>query len=109
MWMKKKKAYQYKNGKWEPVVVEGGGINVSLYDMNKQIISQLPVLNQEGKEEGKQLINSMIKDIKSSYYMLLCKDKDYYTLFVKDSNSDENMSDIVIECAEFLGQVKSIG
>lgn len=103
-----KKVYQYKDTAWQEIIVEGGGIEVSLYEMNKQIISQMPILDQAGREKGKKLIDNMTKSISSDYYMLLCKDKDYYTLFVKDSNSNEKMSDIVIECAEFLGEVKSI-
>ena len=44
----------------------------------------------------------------SNYYMLLCKDISYYTLFIKDANSKDNFGSEVIACAEYLGDVKSI-
>ena len=40
--------------------------------------------------------------------MLLVKEISYYTLFVDNSNSNENMSDIVIECLSNLGNIIDI-
>ena len=40
--------------------------------------------------------------------MLLVKEISYYTLFVGNSSSNENMSDIVIECLSNLGSIIDI-
>ena len=103
-----KKAYQYKEGKWDEIVVEGGGVELSLYDMNKQIVSQLPDLTSHQIEVKIDLLNIFAKDMGSNYYMLLCKDIGYYTLFIKNENSDEDFGSAVISCANYLGQIKSI-
>ena len=103
-----KKVYQYKEGKWDEIVVEGGGVELSLYDMNKQIISQLPDLPYEIIKEKIDFLNVFAQDIDSKYFMLLCKDIGYYTLFIKNEHSDEDFGSAVISCADYLGQVKSI-
>ena len=35
----------YHDGVWQAVNVEGSGLNLGLYDINKQIIAQLPVMD----------------------------------------------------------------
>ena len=40
--------------------------------------------------------------------MLLLKELSYYTLFVSNDGSDENMSDVIIECLSNLGSIIDI-
>lgn len=42
------------------------------------------------------------------YYMLLCRELNYYTVFQRQFTGLEDFGDVVIECLENLGNIKSI-
>lgn len=92
-------------------------LSFSIYDMNKQIISQLPSLTPEAIKE--KLAGAVSKfDEKDKAYMLLFKEMDYYTLFISDfifaRRKDtfyysENLSDSIAECLTDIAQeIKAI-
>lgn len=81
-----------------------GGINLSLYEMNKQVISQLPEIEDIA-------VLTPIRKYKNKdgkYFMLLCRDLNYYTLFVIDLESDVRIEQEVLECLKELGTIKSV-
>lgn len=81
-----------------------GGINLSLYEMNKQVISQLPEIEDIA-------VLTPIRKYKNKdgkYFMLLCRDLNYYTLFVIDLESDVRIEQEVLECLKELGRIKSV-
>ena len=84
------------------------GKQMDLYSFNKMIIAQMPDLGLKGIEDAKEKINTFVGDLSKKYYMLLCADLVYYTMFIMDSLSLEKTSDVVIECLENLGKIKSI-
>lgn len=53
----------------------------TLYDLNKQIISQLPEMPQEQIQEQLFKIKEWFYKGKARYVMLLCREKADYTLF----------------------------
>ena len=55
---------------------------MSLYDLNKNIISQLPSLGEEDIERIKNEINTFDDDNKNLHYMLLCNELHYYTILI---------------------------
>ena len=64
--------------------VQGKGeINMSLYDINKNIMQQLPDYTNEQLYKLEDSIDNEVnnKYIKNSYFMLLCNEIHYYTLF----------------------------
>ena len=85
---------------------------VSLYDINKNIISQLSPLTKKEKETGSELIKQYMKDKKDKFFMLINKESGYFTLFVfNDGKNDADLNYItkeVMECASGLGIIKSI-
>ena len=87
-----------------------GDLNLSLYDMNKQIISQLPTYSPEQLEEAKDTIVGYVSDRqhKDEYYMLLCHDLKYFTIFVRHTNPKENIEDALLDCIHNVGEIKSI-
>ena len=87
-----------------------GDLNLSLYDMNKQIISQLPTYTSEQLEEAKDLIVKYVTDYqhKDEYYMLLCHDIHYFTVFVRHTNPKENIENALLDCINNVGDIKSI-
>ena len=49
--------YIYKDGNWMKINMENSGLNLGLYDLNKQIIAQLPMLSDEELNNKKTVIN----------------------------------------------------
>ena len=88
----------------------GAGLGLgTLYDINKQVIQQLPILSN--KDLLEQVTNlSLSLHERYQYYMLLNKETSDYTLFnfaVKKQSCIEFRSDF-IECLQNRGNVISI-
>ena len=99
-----KKFYIYKDNNWMLINMESSGINMGLYDMNKQIISQLPVLTD--LENKKYTINSLHAKFNNEFYMLYGKEISYFTLFrIFDSTY---LGNEVIDCLNNVGDIKAI-
>ena len=108
---------------WNDIKADANSeIQMTAYDINKQIISQLPTLSDEEIEEKKAMILDFCDQTRNVYYMLLCRDINYFTLCHRtweptdahtarsytDTNELISISDLVIECIGGLGEVKSI-
>lgn len=82
---KPSKRYIYKNGNWE-LIPTTSTINtgITVYEMNKNIIVQMKPANEEKiKEIKKEFIEFEERYKGNKYFMLLCKDYNYYTIFHK--------------------------
>ena len=80
-----------------------------MYDINKQIISQLPVMSDEAIADALVELRRFIDETNNKFYMLLCRDIHYYTLFMRDLKlADETIEDVLLECAHTLGDIKAI-
>ena len=102
------KLYVYKDGQWELIKGESN-LGITMYDINKQIINQMPVLTDEQIAEAKLSLIHCIKETENEYYMLLCKEISYYTLFhIVDYLTEPNIYDEIIDCVQNLGDIKSI-
>lgn len=85
-----------------------GELNLNLYDLNKQIIAQLPDYTDEDFTKAYTLIDEFGRG--RSWCMLLGREVNYYTVFhnlIKDA--DETFASAVIDCCKYQGTVKSIG
>ena len=72
-------------------------------------IGQMLNLTEEQIEKSKRLIYDFLQEYKhTQYFMLLLKELSYYTLFVSNDDSNENMSDVIIECLSNLGSIIDI-
>lgn len=85
-----------------------GNVQMNLYDMNKQILTQIPAL--ENFDESVVLINEFANATNNTYHMLYGKEISYFTLFCKDLLNFEisNLGEAVIECLQNVGTIKSI-
>lgn len=93
---------------WQCADMESN-ITMNAYDLNKQIIGQLKILDDKALEEKKDLIRKFCNETNNEYYMLLCRDINYYTLFKMDLKlADEPINEILIECAQNIGEIKAI-
>lgn len=84
-----------------------GSFEMSLYEMNKQILSQLPTLTDEMLAEKYALIDEFGKHKK--WCMLLGKELAYYTIFHHiEKDADETFAAAVLDCCAHLGDIKAI-
>lgn len=83
---------------------------ISLYELNKQIMSQVPDYTEEQIDAAKKLINSYMVEQNNYFYMLLSNEMRYYTIFsvYNGTNVLETFPDEVIECLNSIGPIKSI-
>ena len=107
-----KKLYTYKDGQWEMVKGETN-LGMTMYDINKQIIAQMPALDEAGLIKAFEVLDNFIETLEQNYFMMLCRDINYYTLF-KINRGPEITGDLahfsteVIDCALELGILKSV-
>ena len=78
---------------------------MSLFELNKQIMGQMPSYTLEQWEKETLTIDEWDKQINGRYYMLLCKEISYYTVFVNDGYELHSLGNAVRECLEFVGDV----
>lgn len=96
----------WKDGAWNKINVEGSDISMDLYDMNKQIIIQLPTLTDDELNEKKYSIDALNAKYNNEYYMLYGKEISYFTLF--KIVEPQYFSYEVIECLKNVGDIKAI-
>lgn len=94
----------WKDGAWNKINYEGSDINLSLYDMNKQIISQLPPL--EDMDAACKAANNLYEKTKNEFYMLYGKEISYFTLFRMDK--PEWFFEELILCLHSIGVIKAM-
>jgi len=85
-------------------------VELSLYEINEQLVSQLPVLSTEDCLKAEEEINEWHKRIQSKYYMLLCKEQSYYTVFVAENFyvDCDSLGNAIISCLTDIGEIKAI-
>lgn len=90
--------------------MEENNLSVSLYDMNKSIIGKKNPMQTQELLEKKQNIRDFVNKTNNKYYMLLCRELNYYTLFDKQDLLiiKDNIEDAIIECAQDYGDILNI-
>ena len=86
-------------------------LGMTEYEINKMIVAQLPAMIKDTQlEPGKQIVKTYTHKHNTpvGYYMLLCNDIRYYTVFEVHNHSEENVEDIVIECLQDNGVIQQI-
>ena len=104
------KLYTYKNGQWEMIKGESS-LGVTMYDLNKQLISQLPILDKDAIVTARKEVQQFIDETKNNYYMLLAREQNYYTLFNIIDNPLGSHVPVVDElwgCVEYMGEIKAV-
>ena len=82
-----------------------GDVTMTSYDINKQLISQLPPMTEEQYIEYENALTEFLVKTNNEYYMLLNNDKHYYTLFHKNGDIEfEAMPDVLKEILNELGE-----
>lgn len=61
--------------------------SIDLYSMNQELISHLPVYTDEDMDKAEDVVHDWVYNgHRANYYMLLCKELSYYTLFHSADN-----------------------
>ena len=103
--------YVWKEGRLQSLQSAFEGFKMSLYDINKMAIEQLEPVP---REKIKSLIYDPIvefeeKNLLKNYFMLLCKELSYYTVFHRESNSMYiNLAEGVMDCLDQLGDIYDV-
>ena len=93
----------WHEGNWNKFNFDSNGIEMGLYDMNKQIIAQLPDL--DNLEEKTDLVDTFHEDWNNEYYMLYGREISYFTVFKVTDPSV--FASIIFECVQNIGVVKA--
>lgn len=105
------KAYMYdeKQNKYWPVDIENKGLELNLYDLNKNIINQLEPMTIDEINLKTGLLEDYYNKAKNTYHMLLCKDYNYYTIFTFNVNPEfSNFTEAIITIITELGAVYNL-
>lgn len=113
------KMYQYiaEDKEWKPVKIEGDGLSISLYDINKNIFAQLEPMTDEALRqvhaEVFKFLGDNMADANNDYWALICWERKYITIFHHDDKlrfdkNSEEISDVFMEIIESLGDVKDV-
>lgn len=94
----------YHDGHWVTMRTDSAGLNLGLYDLNKQIIAQLPELTDLDK--AIQTINALHEMYRNKYYMLYGKEISYFTLF--KLIEPQYFAQEVLGCLQNVGKIKAI-
>lgn len=102
-----KNFYVYKNGNWIKLSMEGSGLSLGLYDLNKSIIEQLP--NLKDYTDAYEAIQNLHMSYQNKFYMLYGKEISYFTIFnLSSSNQELSFEEGVIDCLKSIGTIKCI-
>lgn len=101
----------YNNGEWnaEEVKADGSGeVTMSLYEMNRQLINQLPDYNDEAWNGAKEIFDEYLETHVHNYYMLYGREMSYFTVFHKEENGEfANLFNALKTCLDSVGGVRS--
>ena len=80
---------------------------LTLYDINKQLISKMPSkITEEQLKEGKEILKELKQQ--GNYFMLLCNDIHYYTVLKVVNNNELKFEDVVVELLQDNGVIQDI-
>lgn len=108
------KMYQYiaAEQEWKPVVIEGEGLHMSLYDINQNIFAQLEPMTDEALRQVHaqvfKFLGETTQDDSNDYWALICWERKYITIFHHMPDGPEEISDVFMEILESLGDIKDV-
>ena len=107
-----KKMLVWRDNNWCEVQTEGhSNVQMTMYEINKQIMAQLPAHNEEDLKKDADVINEFYDIDKSEFYMLLCKEQSYYTILRRKDASGRLGSittDLLIEIGHSILSVENV-
>lgn len=99
---------------WRPIETENQGLELNLYELNKNIIGQFQIMTHEDIYDKSGIIFEFFTNTApNKHYMLLCKEYNYYTIFEAvlpedNYNYEEDFVSAVLGIVEELGSIYAI-
>lgn len=94
---------------WIHLDIDNKGFELSLYELNKNVISQLDPLTPDEITLKMGMIDDYCEATENTYHMLLCKDFNYYTIFsFSTMPTFSSFSEAVCTIITELGEVYSV-
>lgn len=93
---------------WEALSVSGNGLNLNLYELNKNIISQLNTLTYNELFDKMAIIADYYDNSNNDFHMLLCREYNYYTIFNKKKMAEHGFAKTVHDIITDIGGIYSI-
>ena len=85
-----------------------GEVTMSLYEMNRQLITQLPDYNEEAWGGAKEIFAAYLSKHVHNYYMLYGRELNYFTVFNKQEEGEfDTLFDALKLCLDSVGPVRS--
>lgn len=109
----------YVNGNWseygeseehdstkEDETVSGNNMQLNLYEINRQIVAQLPEFAEEQWDGAMKVLEDWMTGKHNEYFLLYGREINYFTLF-KKSASEDSLKDCIKECLQNIGPTKA--
>jgi hypothetical protein len=94
----------WHDNNWAEIKMENSGIELSLYDLNKQIIAQLSEFNDY--ISASKSIDQLYEIHENQFFMLYGQEISYFTLF--EIIDDTKFAEEVFSCLKDIGVIKAI-
>lgn len=91
-----KELFKFQDNKWVPYIPEfsGEGPKISLYELNRSIMREQPAYDAEQMKQFIEDFNQYADETANTYYMLLSIETSYYTVFVHNSERENDLRDL---------------
>lgn len=105
-----KKTLTYRSGEWVEEEIKAktnSNVEMSLYEINRQLVTQLPNFEDTQWSGAKAVFTDWYKNLGNTYFLLYGQECHYFTLFMKSPDTEENLFDVLKECLINVGPVKA--
>lgn len=84
-----------------PTKMTADGLQIDLYSLNKQIVAQLPPLDEQRIIDAKETLEHWKQD--NIPYLLYGKEISYFTLFYPTDEEEDSFIDCLFDCLNTIG------
>lgn len=103
-----KNLFIYKDGEWKYISFQSTQPQMSLYELNKQLISQAPILSKEEIEKEVAKVGIWMKETSNTNFMLYGKEISYFSLFKREQLFYSIDLEKICVALKAVGDVRSI-
>lgn len=104
--------FKWNGNEYEEFHFVTSDMNISLYELNKQAISQFKSLTQEELNGKKSLINAFKNAHNNKHYMFMCREQNSYTIFEQGckckSQATHDFATEFIDLITEYGKIKAV-
>lgn len=80
-------------------------VSMSLYEVNRQIIKQLPTFSGDQWSGAYKVLDDWTSEMQNEYFLLYGREINYFTLFKRTPECQEELYQVLKECLDSIGPV----